>query len=313
MAKKYKKTSRLMQRVEQRKKGIAKTRPGLKPLRLPKKKEVKKEVVVSTPNNYKAKVTIDRPDVVDEKKEEDPTIALRKSAEKRLKEMAAGADFTDMAVNVFDELKRVRDAVGAPKFGTAGIKWMRDSIKALNELADISVEEKFIRDEKRIMTTRGFKREGQMFMFNYQPVTKIKLKYYDTFPVIFILKLERDGFLGINLHYLPPQLREKVFINLLTFTSGGLETDYTRLILIYEKLMARPKFRHYIKPCIKKYLYKRIESYMLRIPPEDWYIATFLPVSRFKKKHRQLVWTETRQQILKDRLHSDTEEKGYSK
>jgi len=297
-----------MQRVEQRKKGIAKTRPGLKPLRLPKKKEV-----VATSNNYKAKVTIDRQDVVDEKKEEDPTMALRKSAEQRLKKMAAGADFTDMAVNVFDELKSIRDAVGAPKFGAAGIKWMRDSIKALNELADISVEEKFIRDEKRLMTTRGFKREGQMFMFNYQPVTKIKLKYYDTFPVIFILKLERDGFLGINLHYLPPQLREKVFINLLTFTSGGLETDYTRLILIYEKLMARPKFRHYIKPCIKKYLYKRIDSYMLRIPPEDWYIATFLPVSRFKKKHRQLVWTETRQQILKDRLHSDTEEKEYSK
>ena len=131
--------------------------------------------------------------------------------------------------------------------------------------------------------------------------------------MIFILKLESDGFLGINLHYLPPQLREKVFINLLTFTSGGLETDYTRLILIYDKLMRRPKFRHYLKPCIKKYLYKRIDSYMLRIPPEDWYIATFLPVSRFKKKHRQLVWTETRQQILKDRLHSDTEEKGYSK
>ena len=297
-----------MQRVEQRKKGIAKERPGLKPLRAPKRKEV-----VATPNNYKAKVTIDRQDVVDEKKEEDPTISLRKNAEKRLKEMASGADFTDMAVNVFDELKGIRDAVGAPKFGSAGIKWMRDSITALNEIADISVEEKFIRDEKRLMTTRGFKREGQMFMFNYQPVHKSKLAYYDTFPVIFILKIESDGFLGINLHYLPPQLREKVFINLLSFTSGGLETDNTRLILIYEKLMARPKYRHYLKPCIKKYLYKRIDSYMLRIPPEDWYIATFLPIERFKKKHRGLVWVETRQKILKDRLHSDTDEKGYNK
>ena len=298
-----------MQRVEQRKKGIAKERPGLKPLRAPKRKEE----VVATPNNYKAKVTIDRQDVVDEKKEEDPTISLRKNAEKRLKEMASGADFTDMAVNVFDELKGIRDAVGAPKFGSAGIKWMRDSITALNEIADISVEEKFIRDEKRLMTTRGFKREGQMFMFNYQPVHKSKLAYYDTFPVIFILKIESDGFLGINLHYLPPQLREKVFINLLTFTSGGLESDSTRLILIYEKLMARPKFRHYIKPCIKKYLYKRIDSFMLRIPPEDWYIATFLPLERFLKKHRSLVWVETRQKILQDRLHSGTEEKGYNK
>lgn len=301
-----------MQRVEERKKRTIKTgRAGLKPLRA--RKTERKTEVVATPSNYKAKVTIDRQDVVDEKKEEDPTIALRKKAEERLKKMASGADFTDMAVNVFDELKEIRDAVGAPKFGSAGIKWMRDSITALNEIADISVEEKFIRDEKRLMTTRGFKREGQMFMFNYQPAHKSKLKYYDTFPVIFILKKESDGFLGINLHYLPPQLREKVFLNLLSLTSGGLETDNTRLILIYETLMSRPKFRHWIKPCIKKYLYKRVDSFMLRIPPEDWYIATFLPLERFLKKHRSLVWVETRQKILQDRLHSDKEEKGYSK
>ena len=75
--------------------------------------------------------------------------------------------------------------------------------------------------------------------------------------------------------------------------------------------MARPKFRHYLKPCIKKYLYKRIDSYMLRIPAEDWYIATFLPISRFHKAHRSLVWVDTRRKILRDRLHTDKEEKGY--
>ena len=275
-------------------------------------KEIKKVPVIATPNNYKSKTVVDRADVVAEKEEDETTIKIREKAEKRLGKFSAGVDFTDMAVNVFDELKKVRDEVGAPKFGAAGIKWMRNSIKALNELADISTEEKFIRDEKRLMTKRAFKRVGQMFMFNYQPINKSTLSYYDTFPVIFILKIETDGILGINLHYLPPYLRERVFLNLLAFTSGGLESDNTRLILIYERLMKKPKFRHYLKPCIKKYLYKRIDSYILRIPPEDWYIAAFLPVSRFKKKHRQLVWTETRRKILKDRLHSDTEEKGYN-
>ena len=262
--------------------------------------------VPKTSNNYKSKIVVDRNDVVDDKFEGKTEQEIN-SYKKRL-DAIAGRDFTDMAENVFDTLKELRDEMGAPTKGNAAMLWMKNTIRSLHEIADISVEEKFIRDEKRLVSKTTFKRVGQMFMFNYQPANRIKLPYYDTFPLIFILRLDNDGFLGINLHYLPPQLRLLLFKMLMKFASGGFESKDTRLVLFYEYLMRQPTFRHYIKPCIKKYLYHRIDSYILRIPPEDWYIAVFLPLSRFKKKYRNKVWEETRRKILEDRLHSDSQD-----
>ena len=48
---------------------------------------------------------------------------------------------------------------------------------------------------------------GQMFMFFYDPKNKQTLPYYDRFPLVFPIELYSDGFLGINLHYLPQKYR----------------------------------------------------------------------------------------------------------
>ena len=45
---------------------------------------------------------------------------------------------------------------------------------------------------------------GGMFLFFYNPKLKDKLPYYDRFPLVIPLERYADGFLGINLHYLPP-------------------------------------------------------------------------------------------------------------
>ena len=79
---------------------------------------------------------------------------------------------------VFDYLKELRDELNVEKFGPAGIKWMRDTIQQLHTMEDLSVEEKFVRDEKRIRARTSFKRIGWMYMFNYQPLHKDKEKYY---------------------------------------------------------------------------------------------------------------------------------------
>lgn len=268
---------------------------------MPNKKPQK--YIPTTSNNYKSKVVIDRNDAV--KDETDGKTEQELLSHRNRMQLIADRDFTDMAENVFDTLKELRDEANAPTTGEAAMSWMRNTIRALHEIADIAVEEKFIRDEKRLVSKKAFKRVGQMFMFNYQPITRTKLPYYDTFPLIFILRLDNDGFLGINLHYLPMNLRVVLFKMLMKFKTGNVESKNTRLVLIYEYLMRQPKFRHYIKPCIKKYLYNRIDSYILRIPPEDWYIAVFLPLARFRKKHRTKVWEETRRKIVEDRLHSD--------
>ena len=258
----------------------------------------------SSASSYKAENTILRVDIADGPEEEIKTLEeMRKKTTSTLERIRLDfsanpwgdkEDFTELTSNVFDYLKGVRDDLGIPKMGPAGIRWMRDTIKQLNSVEDISVEEKFLRDEKRIKSRTTFKRPGQMFMFNYQPLTKANLKYYDTFPLVFILELHNDGFLGINLHYLPPQLRERLFLNLIKFSSGSFENEDTRLILRYKYMMTQPLIRRLLKPCMKKYFYRRMDSYILKIPPSDWYIATFLPLSRFKKKHYGGVWRDSR-------------------
>lgn len=269
----------------------------------------KKQIAYSsgTPNNRKASTVVTRVDIEEQATPEETTNIIDDIRSKTINlndklRKIGEQDFTDLGVNVFDYLKELRDSMGVASEGPAGVKWMRDTIRHLHEVADLSVEEKFIRDEDRIRSRTSFKRIGWMYMFNYQPLNKATEKYYDTFPLVFILKLEQDGFTGINLHYLPPQLRERLFLMLLTLSSGSLSDDNTRLVLRYNYLMTQTRFRFLIRPCIRKYLYRRMDSYILKIPPDDWYIATFLPLSRFKKAHRALIWKDTRSHIVRDRL-----------
>ena len=205
--------------------------------------------------------------------------SLRENTTRLLNQFAT-RDFTDRAENVFDSVKELRELVGAPKVGSAAIKWVRTTIK----------------------------KPGEMFMFSYIPKTRTTLNYYDTFPCVYILEMYQDGFLGINFHYLPLNLRERLFLRLQRFRSVAYQNKKTRLVLKYDKLIKTPRIREFMKPCIKRYYYKRMDSYLLRIPPEDWYIAVFLPLSRFKKAHRQLVYRNSRLEISRDRLNRGREE-----
>jgi hypothetical protein len=51
---------------------------------------------------------------------------------------------------------------------------------------------------------------GKMYSFVYDPKTKEQLPYYDIYPLVFPIEYYNDGFLGINLHYLPPVLRARL-------------------------------------------------------------------------------------------------------
>ena len=50
---------------------------------------------------------------------------------------------------------------------------------------------------------------GKMCMFFYDPKHKDTLPFYDSFPLVIIIGKAKGGFLGMNLHYLPPLLRAK--------------------------------------------------------------------------------------------------------
>ena len=135
--------------------------------------------------------------------------------------------------------------------------------------------DKLLQDETRLTSSVRMSPQ-KMYMFKYDPKTKKKLPYYDTFPLIMPLETYRDGFLGINFHYLPPRIR----MALLEAMKGRIT---------YRDI----KRNKYTRPTIKRYLNKYVKSKYLQIDEEDWETSIHLPVERFVKAKNKAVWSNS--------------------
>jgi hypothetical protein len=164
--------------------------------------------------------------------------------------------------------------------------WLRDTAQTVTRADPLSV----MRSSKEMFTSRLF--IGMMYLFAYDPKTKKTLPYYDTFPLIFPFEKTEDGFLGINMHYLPYALRAKLMDALYTLLSDKNYDDNTRLRLSYRLLKGLSQHR-LVKPCIKHYLNSHVKSRFLHIPANQWEVALFLPLERFEKANRQTVFNNT--------------------
>ena len=112
-----------------------------------------------------------------------------------------------------------------------------------------------------------------MNLYRYHPKYDKKYKYYDIYPLVLPIKNVRDGFVGLNFHYLSIPYRVKLLDNLKIFES----TDGTRLDATYSRIRTGDM----IKPVIKRYNNRFVQSMFLRIPFEDMLTAILLPVQRF--------------------------------
>ncbi len=137
---------------------------------------------------------------------------------------------------------------------------------------------------------------GSMFMFFYQPKHKDTLPYYDSFPLVIVLKPAEGGFLGLNLHYLPPVLRAKFLDALLEHTNNDKFDESTKFNLTYNLLERATKLK-YFEPCIKHYLTDHVRSRFALVEAPEWEIATFLPVADFQKARATTVWKDSRRKI----------------
>jgi hypothetical protein len=144
---------------------------------------------------------------------------------------------------------------------------------------------------------------GKLYMFQYEAKHAETIPYYDAFPIIFPIESHSDGFLGINLHYLPHIWRAVLMDNLYDLRTNEDMDDTTRLRLFnngYNILRKSAKYR-YFRPCIKKYLDEQVRSRYMEIPPEEWEIALFLPLERFVGATKRKVWIDTRKKYRKGR------------
>ncbi len=136
---------------------------------------------------------------------------------------------------------------------------------------------------------------GSMQMFFYDPKHKETLPYYDTFPLVIVVKPAKGGFLGLNLHYLPPTLRA-MFLDALMNNVTSKKSDDAKFDLTVRLLASTSKLRYY-EPCIKHYLNAHVKSKFAEVKAPEWEIATFLPTAQFQKASNTKVYADSRKMI----------------
>jgi hypothetical protein len=133
---------------------------------------------------------------------------------------------------------------------------------------------------------------GRLNHFWYDPKLKATLPYYDRFPLVIPLNYYPDGFLGLNLHYLPPDARLSFFEDIApgelakarlkaARASLGWSTK-TKVKIDYPTLKHTPYMSPY-SVCIKRYLYGHMKSPFLDIEPTYWEELIMLPTQKFVK------------------------------
>jgi hypothetical protein len=137
---------------------------------------------------------------------------------------------------------------------------------------------------------------GGLYFFIYDPKTKVELPYYDRFPLVMPLQRQSDGFLGLNLHYLPVNYRILFMRKLMGRAIYDENDEIKRIRITYDILDATRRLREF-RPCVKQYLYSHIRSRILAVQPDEWDVATYLPVHQFKKQAAKSVWQDSIEEI----------------
>ena len=136
---------------------------------------------------------------------------------------------------------------------------------------------------------------GFMYMFAYDPKYKEELPYYDRFPLVLPWDRVPGGFIGLNLHYLPYQMRAVLLDRLMTFASNDRMDETTRIKYSWQLIGGASRYA-LAKPCVKQYLMEHVRSPLRKIDSDDWGTAMMLPVEQFTKATREQVWSHSMRQ-----------------
>ena len=133
---------------------------------------------------------------------------------------------------------------------------------------------------------------GKMYFYSYNPKWKAELPWYDTFPLVFPIERYPDGFLGLNFHYLAPKHRAILMDQLKAFANNKKYDETTKLRLTYNMLKGFTKIKR-ARPTVHRYLNSKVNSKFVLVNADEWEVALFLPVERFKKASKKQVWAHS--------------------
>ena len=196
--------------------------------------------------------------------------------------------------NIFDTFNEGLSEENITPRSTAARKWLEAKVK---EMGGKGVNRKaLMRSEPLKATPRPL--PGRMYMFYYDPKTKADLPYYDRFPLVILVDKNSTGFEGLNLHYLPIDLRQKLFYSLLNRTNNSAFNENTYMKIAYDTLKSTRSLKAY-RPCYKKYLTNKVQGLIVNVPANEWENAIHLPTAMFKKAGEPKIHADSRRMVGK--------------
>jgi hypothetical protein len=185
------------------------------------------------------------------------------------------------------ELAQQRSQLDAQALSRESMKWLKEKIDEIRTPSAIpkGISQEAFRKDRRFIL-------GRLYCFYYDPIGKADLPYYDRFPMVLALEKYGDGFLGLNLHYLPYKYRLAFLTKLMDYAVLNDDNDVMKIRITYDILQASKRFKEF-RPCIKRYLTTQIRSKILTIQPSEFEIASFLPIQQFKGAKPKEVWEES--------------------
>ena len=189
---------------------------------------------------------------------------------------------------LIDRLKQQLQETGKQSGSRRARQWIRQKVKDL-----ANIRRTIMRDNKRKVTLPWI---GKMYFYFYDPKTKDSLPYYDKFPLVIPIEHYKDGFLGLNLHYIHPKQRLLLLDSLSEYATNSKYDATTKLRLSYS-LLARASKHYQFAPCLKRYLYSHVQSQFLEIQADEWDIAVLLPAENFAKAQKDKVFADSRKKF----------------
>lgn len=138
------------------------------------------------------------------------------------------------------------------------------------------------KDPSKLFKPKAFPQIGKMFIFVYDPKYKDTLPFYDAFPLVIPIEMYTEGFLGLNLHYLPPAARVSLFNALTKVRNNDKYDDTTKLNVSYELISRYSNQFKGNQACIKKYLFGHVRSSFHNVEPTEWSKVIAMPLQQWK-------------------------------
>lgn len=174
---------------------------------------------------------------------------------------------TQQLINDFRQGLKVREKDSGAANNNKSMKWFTKKVQSLNF--------------KKVKMPEA----GKLYLYAYDAKNKDTLPVWDKFPLILCLgsKVAKNGnllFYGLNLHYVPPRVRQEFLEIMLVYQSTKRLTDKTKLNVDWSKAKSFP----YAQKMIKAYLPGQMKSPASEVDPSEWINTIFMPLQSFVQK-----------------------------